>query len=43
MVDLNPWAIVIVNLGVLLASVMAALIPVQWIKRMTPSRAIRFQ
>jgi len=43
MVELNPWAIVIVNLGVLLASVMAALIPVQWIKRMTPSRAIRFQ
>jgi lipoprotein-releasing system permease protein len=43
MVDLNPWAIVIVNLGVLLASVMAALIPVQWIKRMTPFRAIRFQ
>ncbi len=43
MVDINPWAIAIVNLGVLLASVMAALIPVQWIKRMTPSRAIRFQ
>ncbi len=43
MVDINPWAIAIVNVGVLIASVLAALIPVQWIKRMTPSRAIRFQ
>lgn len=43
MVDINFWAILWVDLGVWLASILAALIPVQWIKRMTPSRAIRFQ
>ena len=43
MVDLDPWAILWVNVGIVIASVLAAIIPVQWIKRMTPSRAIRFQ
>ena len=43
MVEINFWAILWVNMGVWLASILAALIPVQWIKRMTPSRAIRFQ
>ena len=43
MVDLEPMAVMWVNTGVVLASVLAALLPVQWIKRMTPSRAIRFQ
>jgi lipoprotein-releasing system permease protein len=43
MVDLEPMSVIWVNIGVVLASVLAALLPVQWIKRMTPSRAIRFQ
>ena len=43
MVALDPWAILWVNVGVVVASVFAAVLPVQWIKRMTPSRAIRFQ
>ena len=43
MVDLEPMSVLWVNIGVVLASVLAALLPVQWIKRMTPSRAIRFQ
>jgi lipoprotein-releasing system permease protein len=43
MVDLDPWAILWVNLGIITASIIAAVLPVQWIKRMTPSRAIRFQ
>lgn len=43
MVDVDPIAILLVNVGVVLASVFAAILPVQWIKRMTPSRAIRFQ
>ena len=43
MVDLDPFPVILVNLGVIMASVFAALLPVQWIKRMTPSRAIRFQ
>jgi lipoprotein-releasing system permease protein len=43
MVDLDPLAILWVNVGIVIASVLAAILPVQWIKRMTPSRAIRFQ
>ncbi|MBM3938534.1 MAG: FtsX-like permease family protein, partial [Sphingomonadales bacterium] len=43
MVELDPWAILFVNLGIIIASIFAAILPVQWIKRMTPSRAIRFQ
>ncbi|MEK0440327.1 MAG: hypothetical protein RLZZ504_1243, partial [Bacteroidota bacterium] len=43
MVDLDLISILLVNLGIILASVFAAILPVQWIKRMTPSRAIRFQ
>jgi len=43
MVDLDFISILLVNLGIILASVFAAILPVQWIKRMTPSRAIRFQ
>ena len=43
MVDLDPWSILLVNVGIIAASIIAAVLPVQWIKRMTPSRAIRFQ
>ena len=43
MVELDLWSILWVNAGIVLASIMAAVLPVQWIKRMTPSRAIRFQ
>lgn len=43
MVDLDFISILLVNLGIILASIFAAILPVQWIKRMTPSRAIRFQ
>ena len=43
MVDINVMAILIVNSSVLLASLLAAIVPVQWIKRMTPTQAIRFQ
>lgn len=43
MVELDPWAILFVNMGIIIASIFAAILPVQWIKRMTPSRAIRFQ
>lgn len=43
MVDINIVSILIVNGSVLLASLLAAIVPVQWVKRMTPTHAIRFQ
>lgn len=43
MVDIDVWSVLWVNLGIIAASVLSALVPVQWIKRMTPTRAIRFQ
>lgn len=43
MVHIDGTSIFLVNLGILLASILTAIVPVQWIKRMTPSKAIRFQ
>ncbi len=42
MVDFNWFYVLIVNIGLLILSLIIALIPLQWIKRMALSRAIQY-
>lgn len=42
MVDFNWLHVIAVNVGLLLLSSVIAFIPLQWIKKMAPSRAIRY-
>lgn len=42
-VDLSPWPIVVLNIGVLLVCVLALVLPSMMVSRIAPAKAIRFE
>jgi len=42
-VDLSPWPIIVLNIGVLLVCVLALVLPSMYVSRIAPAKAIRFE